>query len=99
MESISSLHVETVVLMSKKDKSEFSNYRVGEHCYARKINRTFSCQLISRQHRYSRIIQLERQGNKIPRIEVSDCKRDDIQELGVYFLFCKMKKTMKIQFI
>lgn len=29
------------------------------------------------------------QGNKIPRIEVSDCKRDDIQEPGVYFLFCK----------
>lgn len=26
---------------------------------------------------------------KIPRIEVADCKRDDIQELGVYFLFCK----------
>lgn len=26
---------------------------------------------------------------KIPRIEVSDCKRDDIQEPGVYFLFCK----------
>lgn len=47
MESISSLHVETVVLMSKKDKSEFLNYRVGEHCYARKINRTFSCQRIS----------------------------------------------------
>ena len=73
----------------KKDKSEFSNYRVGEHCYARKINRTFSCQLISRQHRYSRIIQLERKAIKIPRIEVSDCKRDDIQEPGVYFLFCK----------
>ncbi len=26
---------------------------------------------------------------KIPRIEVSDCKRDDIKEPGVYFLFCK----------
>ena len=26
---------------------------------------------------------------KIPRIEVADCKRDDIQEPGVYFLFCK----------
>ena len=26
---------------------------------------------------------------KIPRIEVLDCKRDDIQEAGVYFLFCK----------
>lgn len=26
---------------------------------------------------------------KIPRIEVADCKRDDIQEAGVYFLFCK----------
>lgn len=26
---------------------------------------------------------------KIPRIEVSDCKRDDIKGDGVYFLFCK----------
>lgn len=26
---------------------------------------------------------------KIPRIEVSDCKRDDIKGPGVYFLFCK----------
>lgn len=26
---------------------------------------------------------------KIPRIEVPDCKRDDITEPGVYFLFCK----------
>lgn len=26
---------------------------------------------------------------KIPRIEVSDCKRDDIKGAGVYFLFCK----------
>ena len=26
---------------------------------------------------------------KIPRIEVSDCKRDDIKRAGVYFLFCK----------
>lgn len=26
---------------------------------------------------------------KIPRIEVQECKRDDIQEAGVYFLFCK----------
>mgnify|MGYP005757354289 FL=1 len=26
---------------------------------------------------------------KIPRIEVSDCKRDDIKSAGVYFLFCK----------
>lgn len=26
---------------------------------------------------------------KIPRIEVADCNRDDIQEPGVYFLFCK----------
>jgi Nuclease subunit of the excinuclease complex len=26
---------------------------------------------------------------KIPRIEVSDCKRDDITGPGVYFLFCK----------
>ena len=26
---------------------------------------------------------------KIPRIEVSDCKRDDIEGAGVYFLFCK----------
>lgn len=26
---------------------------------------------------------------KIPRIEVSDCKRDDIKGSGVYFLFCK----------
>lgn len=26
---------------------------------------------------------------KIPRIEVLDCKRDDIAEPGVYFLFCK----------
>ena len=26
---------------------------------------------------------------KIPRIEVSDCERDDIKEPGVYFLFCK----------
>lgn len=26
---------------------------------------------------------------KIPRIEVQDCKREDIQEAGVYFLFCK----------
>jgi len=26
---------------------------------------------------------------KIPRIEVTDCKRDDIKGAGVYFLFCK----------
>lgn len=26
---------------------------------------------------------------KIPRIEVQDCKRDDIKEPGIYFLFCK----------
>ena len=26
---------------------------------------------------------------KIPRIEVQDCKRDDITEPGIYFLFCK----------
>lgn len=26
---------------------------------------------------------------KIPRIEISDCKRDDIKGAGVYFLFCK----------
>ena len=26
---------------------------------------------------------------KIPRIEVSDCKRDDFKGAGVYFLFCK----------
>lgn len=26
---------------------------------------------------------------KIPRIEVPDCKRDDITDPGVYFLFCK----------
>ena len=26
---------------------------------------------------------------KIPRIEVADCKRDDINGAGVYFLFCK----------
>lgn len=26
---------------------------------------------------------------KIPRIEVSDCKRDDIKEPGVYFLICR----------
>lgn len=26
---------------------------------------------------------------KIPRIEVQECKRDDIMEPGVYFLFCK----------
>lgn len=26
---------------------------------------------------------------KIPRIEVVDCKRDDIKEPGIYFLFCK----------
>lgn len=26
---------------------------------------------------------------KIPRIEVSECKRDDIKGAGVYFLFCK----------
>ena len=26
---------------------------------------------------------------KIPRIEVADCKRDDIKEPGIYFLFCK----------
>ncbi len=26
---------------------------------------------------------------KIPRIEVADCKRDDITQTGVYFLFCK----------
>ena len=26
---------------------------------------------------------------KIPRIEVADCKRDDIKSAGVYFLFCK----------
>ena len=26
---------------------------------------------------------------KIPRIEITDCKRDDIKGAGVYFLFCK----------
>ena len=26
---------------------------------------------------------------KIPRIEVSDCKHDDIKGAGIYFLFCK----------
>ncbi len=26
---------------------------------------------------------------KVPRIEVNDCKRKDLQEPGVYFLFCK----------
>lgn len=26
---------------------------------------------------------------KIPRIEVADCKREDIKKAGVYFLFCK----------
>lgn len=26
---------------------------------------------------------------KIPRIEIADCKRDDIMQAGVYFLFCK----------
>lgn len=26
---------------------------------------------------------------KIPRIEVSECKRDDIKGAGIYFLFCK----------
>lgn len=26
---------------------------------------------------------------KIPRIEVNDCKRDDIKGAGIYFLFCK----------
>ncbi len=26
---------------------------------------------------------------KIPRIEVADCKRDDIKGIGTYFLFCK----------
>lgn len=26
---------------------------------------------------------------KIPRIEVSECKRSDIKGAGVYFLFCK----------
>ncbi len=26
---------------------------------------------------------------KIPRIEVAGCKRDDITQAGVYFLFCK----------
>ena len=26
---------------------------------------------------------------KIPRIEISDCKRDDMKSAGVYFLFCK----------
>lgn len=25
----------------------------------------------------------------IPRIEVSECKRDDIKGAGIYFLFCK----------
>lgn len=36
---------------------------------------------------------------KIPRIEVSDCKRDDIQEPECIFYSVKMRKTMKIQFI
>ena len=26
---------------------------------------------------------------KIPRIEVTSCKREDITQAGVYFLFCK----------
>lgn len=26
---------------------------------------------------------------KIPRTEVAECERDDIKEVGVYFLFCK----------
>ena len=26
---------------------------------------------------------------KIPRLEISDCKRSDIEGAGVYFLFCK----------
>ena len=26
---------------------------------------------------------------KIPRIEVASCNRDDITQVGVYFLFCK----------
>lgn len=26
---------------------------------------------------------------KIPRIEVKNCQREDIQQAGVYFLFCK----------
>lgn len=26
---------------------------------------------------------------KIPRIEVSNCNRDDFSQAGVYFLFCK----------
>ena len=30
---------------------------------------------------------------KIPRIEVTDCKRKDLQEPGVYFLFCKDEAT------
>ena len=30
---------------------------------------------------------------KIPRIEVTDCARDDIKDAGVYFLFCKEDDT------
>lgn len=32
---------------------------------------------------------------KIPRIEVADCMRKDIQEPGVYFLFCKDDENNK----
>ena len=35
---------------------------------------------------------------KIPRIEISDCTRKDLQEPGVYFLFVRTRTTMGTQF-
>ena len=34
---------------------------------------------------------------KISRIEVSDCKRDDIKGAGVYFLFCKEEDNSELR--
>lgn len=36
---------------------------------------------------------------KIPRIEVADCKRDDIKGPGVYFLFCKDENDTDLVYI
>lgn len=36
---------------------------------------------------------------KIPRIEVASCKRDDITQAGVYFLFCKDEEDVDFVYI
>lgn len=55
----------------------------------RKINRIVPCKRYSRQLNNSGVVKLEWKSNKIPRIEVTACNRDDIAQAGVYFLFCK----------